>query len=111
MHGLGSGVLLEKGNTWSKISVDRVTGWVYNKYLGSQTWYDGKGKTVMIANRDNMPIYGENYADEGDYPVFTTVKKGTVIADQYDEHDDYYVLKTGHDYLFIKKNDVKIEKR
>ncbi|MBR5392703.1 MAG: SH3 domain-containing protein [Prevotella sp.] len=111
MHGLGSGVLLEKGNTWSKISVDRVTGWVYNKYLGSQNWYDGSGKTVLIANRDNMPIYGENYVGEGDYPVFTTVPKGTVIADQYDEHGDYYELKTGHDYLFIKKNDVRIEKK
>ena len=111
MHGLGSGVLLEKGNTWSKISVDGVTGWVYNKYLGSQNWYDGKGKTVMIANRDKMPIYGENYVGEGEDPVFTTVPKGTIIADQYDEHEDYYVLKTGHDYLFIKKNDVKIEKR
>ena len=111
MHGLGSGVLLEKGNTWSKISVDGVTGWVYNKYLGSQNWYDGKGKTVMIANRDKMPIYGENYVGEGEDPVFTTVPRGTIIADQYDEHEDYYVLKTGHDYLFIKKNDVKIEKR
>jgi hypothetical protein len=111
MHGLGSGVLLEKGNTWSKISVERVTGWVYNKYLGSQNWYDGSGKTVLIANRENMPIYGENYVGEGDYPVFTTVPKGTVIADQYDEHGDYYELRTGHDYLFIKKNDVRIEKK
>ena len=45
---------------------------------------------------------------EGDYPLFTTVKKGTIIADQYDEIDGYYVLKTGHDYLFIKKADVEI---
>lgn len=109
MHGLGSGVLREKGETWSKISVYNVTGWVYNKYLGYQTWYDGLGDTILIADRDNTPIYGENYVDEDEgYPLFTTVKKGTVIADQFDEHQDYYILKTGHDYLFIKKEDVRL---
>ena len=110
-HGLGSGVLREKGSSWSKVSVFDVTGWVYTKYLGYQTWYDGTGKTSLIANRDDMPIYSENYVDEEEgYPLFTTVKKGTLIADQYDEIEDYYVLKTAHDYLFIKKTDVRVEK-
>lgn len=108
MHGLGSGVLRENGDKWSKISVFGTTGWVYNKTIGYQTWYDGKGRTVLVANRDNMPIYGENYEDEGDYPVFTTVKKGTIIADQFEEHNGYYELRTAHDYLFIKKEDVKL---
>ena len=61
-----------------------------------------------MAKREQTPIYGENYEDGGDYPLFTTVKKGTLIADQYDEIEGYYVLKTGHDYLFIRKTDVEV---
>ena len=106
MHGMGSGVLLEHGKNWSKISVGNIVGWVYNKYLGFQTWYDGKGDTVMIANRDEMPIYGESYVDADEYPLFTTVKKGTIIADQFYYFNGYYELHTGHDHLFIKPEDV-----
>lgn len=109
MHGLGSGVLLENGDKWSKISIGNITGWVYKKYLGYQTWYDGKGDTVLIANRDDMPIYGESYVDANEYPLFTTVKKGTIISDQFYENNGYYELRTGHDYLFIKKEDVIIQ--
>ena len=108
MHGLGSGVLRETGERWSKVSVGDVTGWVYNSYLGTQTWYDGTGRTKLVAKHEQTPIFGENYADEGDYPLFTTVKKGTLLADQYDEIEGYYVLKTGHDYLFIRKGDVEV---
>lgn len=107
-HGLGSGVLKEKGERWSKVSVGDVTGWVFNGYLGTQTWYDGTGRSRIVAKREQTPVYGENYADDGDYPLFTTVKKGTLIADQYDEIEGYYVLKTGHDYLFIRKSDVEV---
>ena len=111
MHGLGSGVLLENGDKWSKISMGNYVGWVYNKYLGYQAWYDGKGKTVLIANRDNMPIYGESYVDANEYPLFTTVKKGTILADQFYDHNGYYELRTGHDYLFIKKEDAIVRSR
>ena len=107
-HGLGHGVLREKGERWSKISMGDVTGWVFNNYMGTQTWYDGTGRTKLIAKREQTPIFGENYSGEGGYPLFTTVKKGTLIADQYDEIDGYYVLKTGHDYLFIRKGDVEV---
>ena len=62
-HGLGNGVLRDKGDSWSKVAVYGVTGWVYTKYLGYQTWYTGKGKRKLVANIDDMPIYGENYAD------------------------------------------------
>ena len=105
-HGLGNGVLRTKGDKWSKVSVYGVTGWVYTKYLGYQTWYTRKGKRKLVANIDNMPIYGENYADEEQgLPLFTTVKKGTVLADDFDEDENYYMLKTAHDFLFIKKTD------
>ena len=112
MHGLGSGVLIESGPKWSKVSVGKVTGWVYNKYLGYQTWYDGEGEYMLVAAIDDMPVYTENYVDEDEgLPLFTTVKKGTVMGDHYDTWKEYYVLKTGHDYLFIKMTDVKVVKQ
>ena len=108
-HGMGNGVLREKGEKWSKVSVGDVTGWVYTKYMGSQTWYDGKGAQKLIAARDNTPVYGENYADADDYPLFTTVKKGTILGDHFEEYKGYYLLKTAHDNLYIKKEDVIIK--
>ena len=108
-HGMGSGVLREKGEKWSLVSVGDVTGWVYTKYMGTQTWYDGKGAQKLIAASDNTPIYGENYADADDYPLFTTVKKGTILGDHFEEYKGYYLLKTAHDNLYIKKEDVIIK--
>ena len=105
-HGLGRGILLERGKSWSKVRVGEVTGWVYNKYLGTQTWVNGSG-SKLIAKQDSTPIYCENNADGG-LDVFTSVDKGTIIADTYFEHGDYYELRTGHDYLFIKKADVTV---
>ena len=108
-HGMGNGVLREKGEKWSKVSVGKVTGWVYTKYMGSQTWYDGKGTTKLIAARDNTPVYGENYADADEYPLFTTVKKGTILGDHFEEYKGFYLLRTAHDNLYIKKEDVIIK--
>ena len=108
-HGMGNGVLREKGEKWSKVSVGDVTGWVYTKYMGSQTWYDGKGATKLVAARDNTPVYGENYADADDYPLFTTVRKGTILGDHFEEYQGYYLLRTAHDNLYIKKEDAVIK--
>jgi len=110
-HDLGNGVLVERGSKWSKVSVGTVTGWVYNKYLGTQTWFDGTGTTILVAALNVTPIYGENFSGEGDRPIFTTVKKNTVIADRFDEIEGYYILKTGHDYLFIKKSDAEVRRK
>lgn len=107
-HGIGNGVLRESGQKWDKVSVGNITGWVNNKYLAYMSWYTHKGDTILIANKDNMPIYTDNYADEGEMPIFTHVKKGTILADEFQEHGDYYELITGHDYLFIRKQDVKL---
>ena len=107
-HGIGNGVLREKGQKWDKVSVGNVTGWVNNKYIAYMSWYTHRGDTTLIANKDNMPIFTDNYADEGDLPVFTHVKKGTILADMFQDHGDYYELITGHDYLFIRKQDVKL---
>ena len=111
MHGLGNGVLVESGPKWSKVRVNGVTGWGYNKYLDSQTWYDGNGTTKLVAAIDDMPIYRDNYVDEEDLLLFTTVKKGTVMADQYDTWKEYYELKTAHDFLFIKMTDAEVIKK
>ena len=108
-HGMGSGVLREKGEKWSRVSVGDVTGWVYTKYMGTQTWYDGKGARKLIAARDNTPLYGENYADADEYPLFSTVKKGTILGDHFEEYHGYYLLKTAHDNLYIKKEDAIIK--
>lgn len=107
-HGLGRGILLESGERWSKVVVDNIVGWVYNKYLGYQSWYTGEGKTRLVAKKQPTPLYTDNYADDGPkYLPYGTIRKGTVLADDYELlKDGYYVLKTGHDYLFINKDDV-----
>jgi hypothetical protein len=110
-HGLGRGILLEQGKTWSRVCVDDIEGWVYNKYLAKQTWMNGTGSKLVA--KDVIPIWCENNADGG-LNVFCSVDKGTIIADTYFEHDfgdgvKYYELRTGHDYLFIKKSDVIVK--
>ena len=109
-HGLGRGVLLEKGKQWSKVSVDGIEGWVYTKYLGQMTWMAGSGPKI-VANK-NAVIYCEDNAEETLKP-FYTIPKGTIIADTFFEHSfdgvEYYELRTGHDYLFVKKTDVIVK--
>ena len=108
-HGLGDGVLVERGPQWSKVSVNGKTGWVYNKFLGTQTWYTGRGRHKLISNRDNMPLYGEDFSGENHKPVLFTVKKGIILADDYTEEGGYYILWTAHDNLFIRKKDVIVK--
>ena len=110
MHDLGNGVLRGKQGNWSKVSVGNVTGWAYTKYVGTQDWYTGDGETLLIANKEKTPIYIDSYAED-EKLEFTTLKKGTIIADQFEEKDNYYFLITGHDYLFIEKGDAKVVKR
>ena len=111
-HGLGSGVLRGQSGKWSKVSVGNVTGWAYSKYVGSQNWYDGTGSSMIVANKPRTVIYGENFADDAaGLPVFSWVEKGTIIADNYEEDGEYYMLRTAHDNLFIKKSDVRVVRR
>ena len=106
-HGLGRGVLLEKGKQWSKVSVDGIVGYVYTKYLGQTTWMLGVGPKI-VANKAAV-IYCEDNA-EGGFKPFYTVSKGTIIADTFFEYSqngvDYYEMRTGHDNLYVKKTDV-----
>ena len=108
-HGLGNGVLLGQKGNWSKVSVGKVTGWAYSKYVGTQTWYKGDGSPRLVATRENTPIYGENYKDGGEpLPLFATVKKGTILGDTFTEDGKYYMLTTAHDNLYIRKSDAKV---
>ena len=65
----------------------------------------------IVANKAAV-IYCEDNAEGGLKP-FYTVPKGTIIADTYFEHTfggvQYYELRTGHDYLFVRKSDVTVK--
>ena len=105
LHGLGNGVKRGKSGKWTLVSVGKVTGWCYSKYLGEQNWYSGHGNRVLIANKPNTPIYVECYEEGIPYTLFTTVKQGTIIADEFTEDNTHYILSSAHDALFISKTD------
>ena len=107
-HGLGNGVLRGKSGNWCKVSVGKVTGWAYAKYVGEMNWYEGSGKPRLVAAKENTPIYAESMEDGSNNIFFASVRKGTIIADKFEEDGAYYVLITAHDNLFIKKTDAKV---
>ena len=112
MHGLGQGVLLEeKSGDWVSVKVGEMVGWANSKFLGEQNWYTGTGSKVLVANAPITTIYGEDYTGEGDMPEFTTLEKGTVIADDFQESGEYYMLSTAHDCLYVLKSEVKVLNR
>ena len=107
-HGLGNGVLRGKSGNWCKVSVGKVTGWAYAKYVGEMNWYEGSGKPRLVAAKENTPIYAESMEDGSHNIFFASVRKGTIIADKFEEDGAYYVLITAHDNLFIKKTDARV---
>ena len=108
----GYGVLIKKGSRWSRVRKGDVEGWVSNKYLGCVKWYYGRGSSVLVANMPQTTIYLESNADEGSpYIPYKKVSRGTIIADEYSDNGEYYVLETAHDYLFVKKGDVIVMSR
>ena len=110
-HGLGNGVKRGKSGKWILVSVGKVTGWCYSKYLGEQNWYSGHGNRVLIANKPNTPIYVECYEEGIPYTLFTTVKQGTIIADEFTEDNTHYILSSAHDGLFIRKSDAIVSRK
>ena len=107
-HGLGNGVLRGQSGNWSKVSVGNDTGWAYTKYLGTLNWYKNDGRPRLVANKTQTPIFVESMEDGSKHPLFTTVPKGTIIADDFTEDGGYYMLMTAHDNLFIRKSDAII---
>ena len=110
IDGIGEGVLIEKGDSWSKVSTKGIVGWAYTKYLGFQTWYKGTGNSILIANLPQTPIYENADVDEEECK-FTSVMKGTIIADSFKDSGKYYALLTTGTSLLVRKDDVKIVER
>lgn len=106
-HGLGTAVKIGEQGKWVKVSDGNVVGWCNGNYLGYQDWYTGYGSKVLVAKKANTPIYVETYDDKG-YALFGKVGKGTIIADEFTEDDEFYVLTTAHDALFVRKRDVTV---
>ena len=109
-HGLGQGVWRGQQGNWVKVSVGKVTGWCNGKYIGTQNWYSGKGEQVLVANKNSTTIYVEGYGDNP-YEFYTTVPRGTIIADEFEENETHYILLTAHDALFICKTDAIVRKK
>ena len=110
-HGLGRGILIEEGQQWSEVRILNQTGWVYTKYMGTMGWYTQNGQPKLVAKKIVTPLWTYNYADDGpQYLYFGSVREGCIIADEYELlPNGYYVLKTGHDYIFVNKDDVTVE--
>ena len=104
-HGLGNAVKIGQQGKWVKVRKGNVEGWCNGNYLGYQNWYSGHGNRVLIANKHNTPIYVECYEGDIPYTLFTTVKQGTIIADEFTEDNTHYILSSAHDALFISKTD------
>ncbi len=104
-HGLGDAVKIGQQGKWVKVRKGNVEGWCNGNYLGYQNWYRGNGHQLLIANKHNTPIYVECYEGDIPYTLFTTVKQGTIIADEFTEDNTHYILSSAHDALFISKSD------
>ena len=104
-HGLGNAVKIGQQGKWVKVRKGNVEGWCNGNYLGSQNWYTGYGKKVLIANKQHTPIYVECYEGDIPYTLFEIVKQGTIIADDFTEYSSHYILSSAHDALYISKSD------
>ncbi|MCR5151729.1 MAG: SH3 domain-containing protein [Prevotella sp.] len=111
-HGLGDGVLLgESRGNWAKVRVGNVTGWANANYLGTMTWVKGVSPTKIIAKSPRTNIYRETYVDGESKAFYSWVPKGTILADDFGEEGQFYVLKSAHDNLYVNKKDVFVQRR
>lgn len=106
-HGVGNAMVLGYSGNWTKVSCNGKVGYAYSKYLEEQTWYSASDSKRIVATT-NSRIYGEDYSGEMGKPVAYVVKPGTIIASQYEEDGQYYVLTSAHDNLYVRKQDVKV---
>lgn len=111
-NGLGHAELLKTMGEWSRIFINGQVGYVYNKYMGKQTWYTGKGSDMMIAYSMQTPIYCDDFDDEGNRLVRYVLNGGVIIADQFSyPGGDYYVLSTPEEFLYVKRDDILIKSK
>ena len=95
-------------------------GYVLGAQVDAQTWYTGTGEYVIVATNPKTHIYAEEYNFETDeeeiYETDEYVMPGTIIGDlgpnggienRYIQ-DEYYMLMTAHNYLYVHKDDVQV---
>ena len=111
VHGLDPSLLLQYDDRWSKIEMGGVIGYVESAKVDFQTWYNHTGSYVLVSIKDNTPIYVEDYSGEDSPQKLDVIPKWTIITDTMISSGDYYILETAHDYLFVKKSDVRIYSR
>jgi hypothetical protein len=94
------------------INYGGTIGYVQASQAGLQSWYDGDGELIIIAAKPKTYIYQDYYGEDDDDGIVITgeyVAVGTILTDRVEEFsDNYYVLMTAHDYLYVHKDDVEI---
>ena len=112
-HGIGHAMLVSEHGKWVKVRTENgKVGYAAKRYLGFQNWYNGRGRAMIVANKEQTPIFVESNKDGSPEP-FMTVDAGTIVADEFEGPNEQgcYVLKSAHDYLFVKASDVRVVNR
>ena len=113
-HGLCGATLIKNLGDWYLID-DGVIGYVQASESVLQSWYDGNGDSIMIAAKPKTYIHMDYYGEDDDDGIVITgeyVAKGTILTDRIERWgEDFYVLLTAHDYLYLHKDDVEIISR
>ena len=114
-HGLCPATLIKNLGDWYLIDDGGTIGYVRASEAALQSWYEGDGDSIIIAAKPKTYIYTDYYGEDDDDGIVISgeyVAMGTIFTDQIEEaEEDYYVLITGHDYLYVHKNDVEIISR
>jgi hypothetical protein len=111
-YGLCPATLIKNLGDWYLIDDGGTIGYVRANEAGLQSWYRGDGDYIIIAAKPKTYIYVESYDEEDGEGIAISreyVAMGTILTDQIEEfNQDFYVLMTAHDYLYVHKNDVEI---
>ena len=110
-YGLCWGTLIANLGDWYQID----GGYVRANEAVLQTWYYGDGEYVIVAAAPKTYIYQDYYDEDDDDGIVITseyVLPGTILTDRIEEWGDkYYALTTAHDYLYVRKDEVKIVRK
>jgi hypothetical protein len=115
-HGLCPATLIKNLGDWYLIEDGGTIGYVRASEAVLQSWYECDGEYILIAAKPKTYIYVDSYdPDEDESGIAISgeyVAMGTILTDMVEKwSEDYYVLITGHDYLYVHKNDVEIISR
>ena len=114
-HGLCPATLIKNLGDWYLIDDGGTIGYVRASETRLQSWYRGDGDSIIIAAKPKTYIYTDYYDEDDDDGIVISgeyVAMGTIFTDQIEEAgEDYYVLMTAHDYLYVHKNDVEVISR